>query len=80
MILARFPRLSSLNFGLPVAWGREMWIKEPSCLVLPALYKHEMRSQVILLIQVLFTFETFVSQELVITGHHLCFMMVWNFV
>lgn len=50
MILAMFPCLSSLNFGLSVSWGRELCIKELSHLVLPALYENNLQSQLILVI------------------------------
>lgn len=44
--------------------------------MLPALYKSELQSPFILLIQVLFICLTFASKELVITEDHLCFMCV----
>lgn len=69
--------MACLNFGLSGYWGREIWIKEPSCLVFPALYK---RVAKLILIQVVLKFLKFVSKVLVITEYHLCFMVVCNYV
>lgn len=61
--------------------GKRYRFKGPSCLVLSALYKSELQSQFLLLIQVPFSaFTLFFSQELVITEHHLCVVTVCNYV